>query len=290
MSFPVVPVRRSALLTGQTNGKLDGSILVGIPGQAGGPTIRLIPPAARAWRAMQAAALAAGHTLKATSASDSYRPYDVQERIFRQRYTTTFLSGRPSRVWNGVRWYQKPGTAAAAVPGTSNHGWAAAVDTGTEIDGDAGTEAIDKATLDWLLDHADEYGWSWELQSEPWHLRYFAGDDIPAAVLAFEKPSSSPTQEALVVCTPSFAVPRNGRFPFIELRPVDDDEFICVLHNAGVGSGVELVNVTGQSPSGLPYLNMKPTTGRALGPPFQHGNSVFVACVGSGTYEVARKV
>lgn len=186
MTFPVVTIRRSALLTGQTNGKLTDSILVNIPGLAGGPTIRLITPAARSWKAMQAHARVDGHVLKATSASDSFRPYSVQESIFRQRYTTTVLAGRPSRVWNGVRWYQKPNTAAAAVPGTSNHGWACAVDTGTELDGDAGTEAIDKATLDWLLKHAADYGWSWELQSEPWHLHYFAGDTIPAAVLAFE--------------------------------------------------------------------------------------------------------
>jgi hypothetical protein len=37
------------------------------------------------------------------------------------------------------------------------------------------------------VDHAGEFGWSWELQSEPWHLRYVAGDEVPAAVIEFEE-------------------------------------------------------------------------------------------------------
>lgn len=187
MPLPIRPVTRPLCLLGQQNGRIPATLLEDIPGLEGGPTVRLVEPAARAWRAMTAAAFADGVVLKATSTSDTFRPYAVQERIFRERYTTTPISGRRPREWNGRRWYQKPGTAAAAVPGTSNHGWALAVDTGTERDGDAGTEPIDQRTLDWLLDHAEDFGWSWELQSEPWHLRYFAGDDIPAAVLAHEE-------------------------------------------------------------------------------------------------------
>lgn len=187
MTLPIRPVKRPLCLLGQQNGRIPDTLLERIPGLAGGPTVRLVEPAARAWRAMTAAAADAGVILKATSMSDSFRPYFVQERIFRERYTTTPLSARPSRRWDGRRWYQKPGTAAAAVPGTSNHGWALAVDTGGERDGDAGTEPIDEHTLGWLLEHAEDFGWSWELQSEPWHLRYFAGDDIPNAVLAHEE-------------------------------------------------------------------------------------------------------
>lgn len=186
MALPITPLARPAVLAGQSNGRLDPAILEEIPGLAGGPTIRLVAPAARAWRAMTAAAQRDGIVLKASGPADSYRPYAVQERIFRQRYTTSPLAGRPSRTWDGARWWQKPGTAAAAVPGTSNHGWALAVDTGTELDGDAGTESIDDRTLDWLLAHAATYGWSWELQSERWHIRYVAGDSPPPAVTAFD--------------------------------------------------------------------------------------------------------
>lgn len=180
-ALPIRDVKRPMCLLGQQNGRIPDTLLESIPGQDGGPTIRLVEPAARAWKAMQAAALADGVVLKATSTVDSFRPYAVQERIFRQRYTTTPLRGRPSREWEGVRWYQKPGTAAAAVPGTSNHGWALAVDN-----------VLAPGTLAWLLDHALSYGWSWELQSEPWHVRYFAGDDIPAAVLDHEHATPSP--------------------------------------------------------------------------------------------------
>lgn len=186
MALPVETVKRPAVLSGQSNGKLPGSIMLDTPGRAGGPEVRLVEPAARAWRAMTAAAAKAGHVLKATSATDSYRPYADQERIFRNRYTTTYLAGRPTKRWQGRIWYQLPNTAVAAVPGTSNHGWALAVDIGEERDGDAGTESIDQGTVNWLVAHADEFGFSAELQSEPWHWRYFAGDAIPAAVLAYE--------------------------------------------------------------------------------------------------------
>ena len=197
MALPIhKPVLRPACLAGMTNGKLPDKILVSIPGQMGGPVIRLVEPAARAWKAMQSDALAAGHVLKATSTMDSFRPYAVQERIFRQRYTTTYLAGRPYRVWNGRRWYQRPNTAAAAIPGTSNHGWAMAVDAGEESDGEAGNERLDADTLRWLVRNEERCGWSHELESEPWHLRYWAGDRIPAAVLAYEAgsaPAPAPT-------------------------------------------------------------------------------------------------
>lgn len=197
MALPVAPVRRPSVLNGTQNGRLPAAILVSTPGLAGGPTVRLVAPAARAWRALTAAAQKAGYTLKATSAVDSYRPYDVQERIFRQRFTTT-PTGRTSRYWQGRTWYLKPGYALAAVPGTSNHGWGLAVDTGEELDGDPGTESLSRRTLNWLIANAGAYGWSWEVQSEPWHIRYVAGDNIPAAVLAYERgapaPAPSPNQ------------------------------------------------------------------------------------------------
>jgi LAS superfamily LD-carboxypeptidase LdcB len=38
-----------------------------------------------------------------------------------------------------------------------------------------------------MLKNADDFGFSWEVQSEPWHLRYVAGDKVPAAVLAWKQ-------------------------------------------------------------------------------------------------------
>jgi hypothetical protein len=186
MTFPVGTFNRSALLLGETNGNLDPDILSSTPGLAGGPTVTLVRPAARAWRALTAAALRAGHTLKASGAASSYRTYAEQERLFLQRFTTSPVSGT-TRYWRGQTWYLRPGMALAAVPGTSNHGWGSAVDTGVERDGDTGTESIDQPALAWLIDNATKYGWSWEVISEPWHLRFNAGDRIPNAVLLYEQ-------------------------------------------------------------------------------------------------------
>lgn len=196
--LPVEDVQRPACLTGQTNGRLPDSLLHSTPGLAGGPAVRLVEPATRGWRAMSAEAQKAGHTLKATSLYDSYRPYEVQYTTFINRYEPSDFPGYiGTRYWPkhydlqgnvvlGRTWYQKPHTAVAAVPGTSNHGLGLAVDTGEEIDGDAGTESLDDATLAWLVANEMRFGFSHEVQSERWHIRYWAGDAIPAAVLAYE--------------------------------------------------------------------------------------------------------
>lgn len=183
MALPIRNVTRPAALRGKPNGKLSTRDLVTTPGQAGGAPVRLVAPAARAWAAFTAALLAEGHTLKIGWPNSAYRPYADQERIFRDRYLPSIFG---TRRWMGQRWKKRPNVAAAAVPGTSNHGWGLAVDVGEESDGDAGTESLDAGTLAAMKVHAHRFGWSWELQSEPWHIRYWAGDDIPKAVLDFE--------------------------------------------------------------------------------------------------------
>lgn len=189
MILPKMPITLPACLEGQLNGKLPAALLVDTPGLGGGPMVRLVEPAARSWRAMAAAAGRDGIVLRATSLVDSYRPYPVQFDVFVDRYWPDpepgFIGQRywaahydlQGRWVAGHYWYQKPNTAVAAVPGTSNHGRGLAVDL-------AGASG---ARLDWLLAHAATYGWSWELDSEPWHIRYCAGDAIPAAVLAYER-------------------------------------------------------------------------------------------------------
>lgn len=190
MILPKMPVTLPACLNGQLNGKLPASLLVDTPGLAGGPVVRLVAPAARSWRAMAAAASQDGIVLKATSLFDSYRPYPVQFNVFVDRYWPDPEPGFIGERWwaghydlagNWVRghdWYQKPNTAVAAVPGTSNHGRGLAVDV-------AGA-GIAGPILTWLLAHAEDYGWSWETDSESWHIRYCTGDAIPDVVLAYE--------------------------------------------------------------------------------------------------------
>lgn len=92
------------------------------------PGQRLEPTAARQWDAL---ALSVQHQHGWIPVlTDSYRPYSVQERIFRERYRVQRSGSGPYgdvRYWQGMRWVRVQG-AAAAVPGTSNHGWAKAVD------------------------------------------------------------------------------------------------------------------------------------------------------------------
>lgn len=186
MAFPVRSVIMPSALVGKKNGRLLPSDLQTVKGLAGGADIRLVRPAARSFAAMQAAALKDGHTLKVATADRSYRPYASQEQIFRARYTPHRLPRPGARYWERQWWVKKPGVAAAAVPGTSNHGWGLAVDCGEENDGDKGTESFTTPTLSWLKVHAHSFGFSWEIQSEPWHLRYWAGDVLPKAVVLHE--------------------------------------------------------------------------------------------------------
>ncbi len=172
MALPVRDVTRPAALAGQTNGKLSRTILSSTVAQTGGTDVLLAIPAARAWRALTAAATVDGHSMTVATPARSYRPYSEQERIFRLRYYPSIFG---TRRWLGQRWRKRSGVAIAAVPGTSNHGWGLAVDV-----------SFSAPALVWLKIHAHRFGWSWETQSESWHLRYWAGDDIPAAVLAHE--------------------------------------------------------------------------------------------------------
>lgn len=171
MRLPVRKVTYPAGIIGKGNGQLPAHATTRIPGN---PDIVLAKPAARAFQAMHAAAADAGHHLWTSTVTNSYRPLYEQERIFMKRYYPSILG---TRWWNGKRWRRKSGVAAAAVPGTSNHGWGLALDF---------TRLTDPATR-WLIDHAHTYGFSAELQSEPWHWRYFAGDNLPAAVLEHER-------------------------------------------------------------------------------------------------------
>lgn len=110
------------------------------------------------------------HFGKSLVVTDGYRSYQSQVDVFTARYTKTYLAGRPYRVWNGERWYQRPGTAVAAVPGTSNHGWAQAIDFGSGVN-----TSLTSAEWKWMAANAPRFGWThpaWAKQAgslEPWH-------------------------------------------------------------------------------------------------------------------------
>lgn len=112
--------------------------------------------------------------------TDSYRAYQgnpyAQLEIFLQRYTTTYLPGRPTRTFLGRTYWQRPYTASAAVPGTSNHGYARAVDLGGAVNRFGTSEHV------WMRANAPAYGWihpAWAHDGyagngseEPWHWEF----------------------------------------------------------------------------------------------------------------------
>lgn len=104
--------------------------------------------------------------------TDSYRPLTVQVALFRKRYRAG--PGFDTRTWNGQPWHRVTG-AAAAVPGTSNHGYGLAVDC-TDL-AQAGFYGLRYRQL---VSIAAEYGWTnneGRKVNEPWHLVYNPGLD-----------------------------------------------------------------------------------------------------------------
>jgi LAS superfamily LD-carboxypeptidase LdcB len=173
--YPVVKVKLCSHLKDAKPGELPDDLLRTIEHKG-----KLHHCAADAYEAMDEAANAEGIDLSPTSQADTYRSLATQEYGFYQRYTDKpkpkWMKQTP-RIYKGKAWYLKPKMAPMAVPGTSNHNLGIAVDV---------ANASGKR-LDWLLKNAHLYGFSWEVQSEPWHLRYVAGDDVPEAVAKWKK-------------------------------------------------------------------------------------------------------
>ncbi len=168
--YPVVKVKLCSHLKDCKPGELSPDLLRGIEGKG-----KLHQCAADAYEAMDAAANADGIDLSPTSQADTYRSLETQEYGFYQRYTDKpkpKLMKQTPRIYKGKAWYLKKGLAPMAVPGTSQHNYGIAIDI---------ANASGKR-LEWLLKNAQRFGFSWEVQSEPWHLRYVAGDNVPEAV------------------------------------------------------------------------------------------------------------
>lgn len=168
--YPIVKVTLCSHLKGVKPGELSPELLRSIEGKG-----KLHHCAADAYEAMDAAANAEGIDLSPTSQADTYRSLETQEYGFYQRHTDNpnkKLRQQKPRIYKGKAWYLKKGMAPMAVPGTSNHNLGIAIDIAN----------ASGARLAWLLKHAQRFGFSWELQSEPWHLRYVVGDATPEAV------------------------------------------------------------------------------------------------------------
>lgn len=176
--LPIAKMKLPSALKGQRNGLLPDSIMK----HCGLGSYRLVEPAARSCRALLAAAEAAGFSVWTTG---TYRSLSSQVDLFTSRYTNSKVAGAPAVWWNNRRWWKRPGVAQAAKPGTSNHGWGLAVDFALR----SGKVVIpvSKPFVKWMCKNAEQFGWSAELQSEPWHWRAVHGDTIPQAVLDYEE-------------------------------------------------------------------------------------------------------
>lgn len=190
MALVVKDVIIPSALAGQRNGRLDADLLVTVPGLYGlSSTHRLLAVAARSGAALIGTAFSeAGLRLGAAGPADGYRDYDQQVSTFTSHYSRTLLPGAPGdwKTWNGERWYRRPNKSIAAVPGQSNHGLGIARDYAQQLDADSAPESLTQEAVDWLNANCVRFGWSFELQPEPWHLRHFTGDILTPAVLQWE--------------------------------------------------------------------------------------------------------
>lgn len=175
MPLVVAPIKFCSHLAGKKPSEVTPDILRKCSGDG-----KMELCAADAWDAMVAAATADGITLKPTSLGDQYRSIEQQKKAFLQRYRKEPVANSTSRTWNGQKWWLKRGFAPLAAPNDdpktcSRHMLGLAVDV---------ANATGKV-LKWLQDNNEKFGFSHEVQSEPWHIRYVAGDDVPSAVLEF---------------------------------------------------------------------------------------------------------
>lgn len=172
---PERSVIKPTQIKGMQNGRLADDVLK----PCGIRSFVMVEPAARAMREMRNLAWAQGIRLSATG---TYRTYKAQVALFERRYQNTpSYPGARHEVWNGKDWWLRKGVAGAAVPGTSNHGWALAVDFARR--NKAGKLVVlDGVTLEWLADHGPKYGYYNTVQSENWHWCYVLGDKLPPAL------------------------------------------------------------------------------------------------------------
>jgi hypothetical protein len=148
------------------------------------PGFYLRPDAAAA---LDRASKAFGKRLIVTGA---LRSYATQERIFRERYQVQWVGGGAYgdvRWWKGTRYVRRFGTAAAAVPGTSNHGSGDAIDVKTLRESGDPSHDVAVVFTSWsdkdrvrFLKVAAEHGWDDEegrRVNELWHLTYYPARD-----------------------------------------------------------------------------------------------------------------
>lgn len=183
MTFPVLPGVRPPSIRDSANGQIPADLLVNVRTYED-YDVYLAVEAATLWGQLRVACFEATGCRLAISGGGAYRTLGQQVTLFLQRYEYPAQGGLPAdryRTYLGRRYSLRKGMAAAATPGTSNHGLGAAVDT--EVINPttrAVTATIASPAWTWLLQNAVRLGWSWELQSESWHLRMIRLPSAPS--------------------------------------------------------------------------------------------------------------
>ena len=109
--------------------------------------------------------------------TDGYRTWALQSSIFLARYVAGSGGTNDYRRWNGVVYNRRRGTAAASVPGRSNHG----TFDPAACDFASGINSFHSKAHAWMVKNAGHYGWvhpHWARKGGPtpeaWHWEYHA--------------------------------------------------------------------------------------------------------------------
>ena len=178
MPLPVVPVKYCEHIKGKKPSEITPVMLGKL--SCGG---QMHHCAARSFEALMAKAKADGIIITPSSSGDTFRSIAQQKAGFLSRYTLTPVAGTSTRNYDGKVWYLKKGMAPLASPvddpaKCSRHMLGIAVD----VAGASGKR------LEWMKANIRQFGFSWELQEEPWHIRWVDSTPSPA-VLAYEASS-----------------------------------------------------------------------------------------------------
>lgn len=213
------------------NGQIPASALT--PLSIGG---HLLAVPARAFEEWRRQAAKVGRVLTITSTADAYRVLALQERVFLQRYIPQATGGGiygDVRHYKGVRYVRRHG-AAAAVPGTSNHGRGLAIDVANA--GPFGGEFHD-----WLLATGPALGWSnteGRSVGEPWHWVHNGVTLASAATL----PTTGLRPAPPITLPPSITLPEDF---LMALTHDQQEEALRILRNLNA----QVTGADGQHPS-----------------------------------------
>ncbi|WIA99754.1 D-alanyl-D-alanine carboxypeptidase family protein [Curtobacterium sp. MCBA15_012] len=152
--------------------------------------------------------------------AEGYRPLATQIDYFNARYHVVASGGV---WWNGKRWAKNAGAATAAVPGTSPHGNAVAVDLWSGID----TSFTTANHRVWVRVSA-KYGWTNTGTGfgEPWHQEWSAARVTKRVTLtaALVRPAaSSGAITNTITGRPAATSVQEDDMPSIELVKQDGD-------------------------------------------------------------------